>query len=164
MLKENQGNQSLQTQLLGQQVLLFEHLTEAKESIKPPQKEEEEEEDKSSKKTPRHSASPPSKIVASTPTDYRMQMLHQQALAAEHQMQAYAAEQQMQQVLAAEQQRQMLMAAEQQRQMQLEQQRQMQMAAMQSSFMSPQPSPYGGAMNPMNSPLYSPYSNPVGFY
>lgn len=150
MLRANQGNQSLQTQLLGQQVLLSEHLTEAMESIKPM--------DPPTPKATQPSPSPPAAnlpSVVSTPADYRMQMLQQRALAAEHQIHAIAAKQQMQ-VLAAEQQRQMVMAAEQQRQMQ------MQMAAMQSPFVSPQQSAFGG-MNAM-SPMYSPYSNPIGYY
>lgn len=146
MLRNNQGNQGLQTQLLGQQVLLSEHLTEAKESIK----------SKDSQPSPSPTSLPG---AMNTPSNYRLQMLQQQALAAEHQMQAIAAEQHMQ-MLAADQQRQMMLAAEQQRQMVLaaEQQRQMQMAGMQSPYMSPQRPAYG------MSPMYSPYANPVGYF
>jgi hypothetical protein len=158
MLRTNQGNPSLQTQLLGQQVLLSEHLTEAMESIKP--KEE-------PKKTPPPPTRPsPPATGLPNPTDYRMHILQQRALAAEHQIHAIAAEQQMQ-VMAVEQQRQMAMAAEQQRQMAMaaEQQRQMQVAAMQSPFASPQGS-FGGmnAMSNAMSPMYNPYSSPIGYY
>ena len=156
MLKENQGNQSLQTQLLGQQMLLFEHLTEAKESIDTKEKEDEKPKEKPKEKP----ASPsPTGLTADTktPANYQLQMIQQQALHAEHQMQALAAEQHMQ-ALAAEQQRQMLMAAEQQRMAQIAQ-----MATMQTPFMSPQQSPYGHGMSPM-SPMYNPYANSVGYF
>ena len=175
MLRQNQGNQSLQMQLLGQQVLLSEHLAEAKESITP------KEEDKKKEEVER--VSPPvlpggiNGHVMNTPTpaNYRLHMLQQQALASEHQMQAMAAKQQMQQVLATEHQMQAIaaeqhmqaMAAEQQRQMLMaadQQQRQIQMAqmaSMQSPYMSPQQTAFG--MSPMT-PMYSPYPNTVGYF
>ena len=78
-------------------MLLFEHLTEAKESIAPPAKEAE----PPKKEVVEERKPTPPTEVSNMPADYKMKMLQQQVLATEHQMQALAAEQQMQ-VMAAE--------------------------------------------------------------
>ena len=122
-LRYKQGSQSLQMQLLGQQMLLCEHLKEAQKLV----------------------TAKPSLLQSPSGQSLRLQMLQQQQQA--------LAEQQHRLLMEADQQRQMMLAAEQQRQMQLAQFASMQGAQFMSpqSFGyggMPQQmySPYGGTV------------------
>lgn len=160
---ENKGNMSLQTQLLGQQMLFFSHLTEAKEAIKC-------HDEVIPVPMPQKSTTPTGTL--SSPSDtLQLQMLQQQALTTEHQMQVMAVEHQLQAVVAEQQLQSMVghqMQAEQQRRMMIaeEQQRQLQMAQMVSrsspSYVSPQQTAFG--MNIVSPPLYSPCGNCMGYF
>ncbi len=159
-LRHKQGDQNLQMQLLGQQLLLCEHLKEAQQVI----------------------ASRSDLGLSPSGQNIQLQIIQQQQQAALAQQQQQALAQQQQQALAqqqqqalaqqqqqalAQQQRQIMfrqMQAEQQRQMMLaaEQQRQMQMGLMPSTpFVSPQqPFGMGGGLPQMQSP----YAGTVGYF
>ena len=106
-LSDRPGNQSLQMQLLGQQMLLCEHLKETQQALS-------------------------GGVVPNLVPSHSVQNLKLQNLQMLHYQQQALAEQQRQMLLdqqrqfEAEQQRQLLMAAEQQRQIQLAQLAQMQ--------------------------------------
>ena len=123
-LRYKPDDQSLQMQLLGQQMLLCEHLKEAQQLV----------------------ISRPGLANSMSGQNIQLQMIQQQQQAlAEHQRQLLFDQQRQMQ---AEQQRQMLMAAEQQRQMQMAQ-----LSAIQSpQFVSPQQTFGMGGMPQMYSP------------
>ena len=166
-LKDKPGNQSLQMQLIGQQMLLCEHLKEVQMALNPQQ-------------LPSLGLS-----LAQNPSAQKLQMIQQQQqILAEQQRQLYTeqqrkleAEQQYQLAVAAEQQYQLAVAAEQQRQeaqrqmMLVEQQRQMQLSQLaqlqtQQQLQSPQQvlvhqQPFTGAVGMQ---VYSPYTTAMGYY
>ena len=137
-LSNKPGNQSLQMQLLGQQMLLCEHLKEAEQLLS------------------RNVA--PSLVHSQSAQSLKLQMLQQQQQAIAEQQRQILLDQHRQ--FELEQQHQLLLAAEQQRQALLaEQQRQMQMAQLAS--LQPHQPFYGGLAGMQ---IYSPYSTAVGYY
>ena len=126
-LKDKQGDRNLKMQLLGQQMLLCEHLKDAHTAI---------------------TGHSPVTGITSTTTDRNLQLQFLQ-----HQQQALAEQQRhilLERQMEAEQQRQMMLAAEQQRQMQLQAQLQAtHLYAVQPQYgmaAVPQVYPYGASM------------------
>lgn len=147
-LSDKPGNQSLQMQLLGQQMLLCEHLKETQQALS----------GSIALNQPVLSGSvAPNLVPSPSAQNLKLQMLqYQQQALAEQQRQILLDQQRQYEV---EQQRQLLMAAEQQRQIQLEQQRQIQLAQL-AQMQAHQPLQAG--LTAMH--VYNPYGTAMGYY